>query len=212
MQHASGVKRPLWVDPAAADTQQQHMLPLKRRDRLAESPDRFAELNRVQQRGSDMQLAIEPAAAAAAPLPTSQQEQPLSPPLPLPQPQQHASSSQAFCLDFPNPAHMHSILRHAAATEGRPLLELWHDGQRVLLEHMVQQLAAAIHDVQAPCTDEAKPTAGVSFVVESESQQEGASGGQPPLPHLVFRPPGLLELHGNPQIMELLQCVQSEAS
>ncbi|EFN53716.1 hypothetical protein CHLNCDRAFT_136563 [Chlorella variabilis] len=58
-----------------------------------------------------------------------------------------------------------------------------------------------------PPTDQAKLTAGVSYVVHTESRQIGADG-MAQLPHLVFQPPGLKEVAGS-HVNALVQTIST---
>ncbi|KAK9846783.1 hypothetical protein WJX84_001250 [Apatococcus fuscideae] len=55
-----------------------------------------------------------------------------------------------------------------------------------------------------------KPTVGVSYLVPSASQQFGAQGSPPALPHLVIRPPNLVPATG-PCVAQMLAVINEEA-
>eukprot|EP00887_Chlorella_sp_A99_P005933 scaffold29.g5933.t1 len=104
---------------------------------------------------------------------------------------------------------MRELLAQQAAASGRPLSELWQEARRVVLQHSLAQLVHSLEATRPPPVEHAKPTAGVSYVVESESRQVG-TGGLRPLPHLVIRPPGLQEV-SSPRVEKMLRCVERES-
>ena len=53
---------------------------------------------------------------------------------------------------------------------------------------------------------QAKPTAGVSYLVASASKQQGAPGSPPVLPHLVIRPPNLVSAKA-PAVDQMLELI-----
>lgn len=54
-----------------------------------------------------------------------------------------------------------------------------------------------LRDIEGGNDLQAKPSAGVSYLVSSASRQEGAPDSPPLLPHLVIRPPNLVPAKGS---------------
>lgn len=76
--------------------------------------------------------------------------------------------------------------------------------RRAAVQHAVHSLAGALQHGPAHQPALQKPTAGVSYVLPTESRQVGADG-LAPLPHLVIQPPGLVELpESHPTVAALL--------
>ncbi|KAI3425137.1 hypothetical protein D9Q98_008908 [Chlorella vulgaris] len=83
--------------------------------------------------------------------------------------------------------------RAADGGEGAHFAALWRQAQGVVLQKTLRLLVRQLEAMPPPSTDNAKPTAGVSYVCPTESRQSGASGFSR-LPHLVYQPPGLKEV------------------
>ena len=88
----------------------------------------------------------------------------------------------------------------------------WRQAQAVVVQQSLRLLVRQLEAMQQPrVTPSAKPTAGVSYVTHTESQQLGANG-LPHLPHLVIRPPppsGLRDV-GSPRVEALLRTARSQ--
>ena len=57
-----------------------------------------------------------------------------------------------------------------------------------------------------------KVTAGVSYVLQSSSRQEGAAPGIQPLPHTVIRPPVQLEEADDQAVQRLMQTFEAQVA
>lgn len=73
--------------------------------------------------------------------------------------------------------------RAADGGEGAHFAALWRQAQGVVLQKTLRLLVRQLEAMPPPSTDNAKPTAGVSYVCPTESRQSGASGFSR-LPHL----------------------------
>jgi hypothetical protein len=86
--------------------------------------------------------------------------------------------------------------------------------REVALQHTLRRIVAALEAPPPPAdpaaaTATAKLTAGVSFVLRTESRQAGARG-LPLLPHLVIRPQGLQDLPaGTPAVQSMASTLAS---
>ena len=80
-----------------------------------------------------------------------------------------------------------------AAESGRPVPDIWQDAQRLIALQVFDKLVGYLPDCLPPPPDYCKLSSGVSYVIESESQQFNVPGNPSPLPHLTIRPPGLTE-------------------
>lgn len=157
--------------------------------------------DQLQQRGAQAQAALLAAAPGA--------QQPSATPAPTPAEALTPPSARSFDARTIDASRMRELLAQQAAASGRPLSELWQEARRVVLQHSLAQLVHSLEATRPPPVEHAKPTAGVSYVVESESRQVGA-GGLRPLPHLVIRPPGLQEV-SSPRVEKMLRCVERES-
>ncbi len=121
-----------------------------------------------------------------------QQQQQVSTPLPLSPPLPASATSPILELTPVQKA----VLDHATATKQDPAT-VWTSARHIALKYTAQQLlkalAAPVQDVPSPSPSTlpaaaAKVTAGVSYVVRTESKQIEVSD-QDILPHMVYRPP-----------------------
>ncbi|GLC47126.1 hypothetical protein PLESTM_002032000 [Pleodorina starrii] len=76
-----------------------------------------------------------------------------------------------------------------------------HQPDDLLLNRDVATLLQATHRQLSASSGrdwprQSAPTSSVSYVVASESSQEGTNGRYEPLPHVTIRPPGLLDTRG----------------
>lgn len=104
-----------------------------------------------------------------------------------------------------------AVLAHATSS-GQDPAETWRSARKIAAYYTAKQLLTALEAGPGPPPSCAgplpKPTAGVSYVVPSESKQKDVPG-QEPLPHMVYRPPpppGLSELSpSTPEVGAALQ-------
>ncbi|KAK9833612.1 hypothetical protein WJX74_000510 [Apatococcus lobatus] len=88
---------------------------------------------------------------------------------------------------------------------------VWQHGRRRILRNLLKRLTSSMAARPFHPQPQAKPTAGVSYLVASASRQEGAPGGPPLLPHLVIRPPNLTPAKG-PVVDHMLHFIVEQAT
>jgi len=142
--------------------------------------------------------------------PPPQQHQQASPPPPIPSAVPPASSPVTIEL---SPVQ-HAVIDYANATETDPET-VWNSARQIAIKYTAMQLlkafAAPVPNFSSPSSlslspaAPAKITAGVSYIVRSESKQLEVSK-QEILPHMVYRPPA------PPQGAELSQATPEVAA
>jgi hypothetical protein len=128
--------------------------------------------------------AAQPTAAAAGPAPPATPEKqtvndvasPVAPAEALEQ----GPVMRGLTVDVPRLA---ALLRRQAAASGASMAQLWQQAQAAVLRQSLRVLLACLERTEVAPTAEARLTAGVSYVVHSESTQQGARG-MAQLPHL----------------------------
>ena len=104
-----------------------------------------------------------------------------------------------------------AVVEYATASSQDPA-QVWHSARKIAAHYTAKQLLTALEAGPPPQPNVAVPalkqTAGVSYIVPTESKQLDVSG-QEFLPHMVYRPPfpsGLTELPETaPEVSEALQ-------